>query len=206
MEASASSGGFDQISQVAGLMRGYPALWAVAGGWAASLHAGRPIRNHEDVEVAVFYKDQHSLWELIAGWQPVYVSKPSHERVPWSAGEVLKPPVHELHTTPPAVLAELEILLNESAGPDWVYRRDHRIRLPLDQAVLVDPQTNLPYLAPEIVLLYKAKHLRPQDHQDYRALAPLLTASRHGWLTQALQLTLPGHHGWLGSSSRAQPC
>lgn len=59
-------------------------------------------------------------------------------------------------------------------------------------------QNGIPYLQPEIQLLYKAKGLRPQDQADFDAALPLLDERRRAWLTDCLRRTLPGHP-WLGS-------
>ncbi len=54
----------------------------------------------------------------------------------------------------------------------------------------------IPYLAPEIQLLYKAKQPRPKDEADLARTLPYLDPESHQWLTQALALVHPGHP-WL---------
>ena len=58
-----------------------------------------------------------------------------------------------------------------------------------------------PVLTPEVVLFYKAQHLRPQDEADLRALLPVLTNEQVAWLRTALALVRPGHP-WLGDLPR----
>jgi hypothetical protein len=49
---------------------------------------------------------------------------------------------------------------------DWIFRRDRRIRRALATAVDHDP-TGIPYLVPELVLLYKAREPREKDEADF---------------------------------------
>jgi hypothetical protein len=56
-----------------------------------------------------------------------------------------------------------------------------------------DP-TGIPYLAPEIVLLFKAKHAaRGKDAADFARALPLLDGQRREWLADALRVVHPGH-------------
>ena len=56
----------------------------------------------------------------------------------------------------------------------------------------------IPYLQPEVVLLFKAKAVRPKDELDFAAVLPHLESSRRLWLRDALTLVHPGH-AWLES-------
>ena len=78
-------------------------------------------------------------------------------------------------------------------------RRDPRITLPL-RSLAVDSPWSLPVLAPEVVLLYKAKDPRPKDELDFATLLPHLTQTRAFWLRDAISLVY-GEHPWLGPLS-----
>ena len=187
------------------LMQLYNHRWAVAGGWAVDLFLGRQTREHEDIELAVFRSDQDDLRQHLVGWNPTYIvpGEKARER-PWAMQESLDPPVHEIHTRPPQRdLTDMEFLLNETGGQDWIYRRDPRVRLPLEKAILRG-EHGIPYLAPEIVLLYKAKHRRDIDEQDFQAALPLLSDDRRRWLSAALNTAHPGHP-WLAALAEAGP-
>jgi hypothetical protein len=54
----------------------------------------------------------------------------------------------------------------------------------------------VPYLAPEIVLLFKAKHPRAKDQSDFAGVLPVLGPIRRAWLAAALRRTHPGHR-WI---------
>jgi hypothetical protein len=51
----------------------------------------------------------------------------------------------------------------------------------------------LPYLAPEIQLLYKSKAPRERDDVDFAGIYPLHTAAARGWLRDAIGLINPTH-------------
>jgi hypothetical protein len=60
---------------------------------------------------------------------------------------------------------------------------------------------NIPYLAPEIVLLYKAKAASAKDEADLGVAVAHLTDAQRFWLAEALNLTMPRHR-WAGILSR----
>lgn len=180
-------------------MRGYPAPWAVAGGWAIDLALGVVSRPHGDVDLATFRADQDALRAHLTGWRWEYVEGGAGR--PWRPGEWLALPVHELHATPPGGRRPLEVLLNERDGADWVYRRDARVRLPLARALAHTP-AGLPALAPEVALLYKAKAPRAADEADFALAAPRLSPDAREWLAAALALAHPGHPWGLALGAR----
>ena len=56
--------------------------------------------------------------------------------------------------------------------------------------------TGLPYLRPEVVLLYKAKQPRAADERDAAAAIPLLSRHERTWLAEAIARDTPTHP-WL---------
>ena len=180
------------IAAVADALRDLRAPWAIAGGWAIDLALGRTTRAHADVDVAVFRDEQAALREALPGWRFDVAMR--GELAPWTSGERLALPLHEVHAHPPAGAAgpRIEFLLNERDGADWVYRRDPDVRLPLARALRQGP-AGLTVLAPEIVLLYKSKAPRPADEHDFNAALPLLEAEARAWLRAALLRAGPAH-------------
>ena len=55
----------------------------------------------------------------------------------------------------------------------------------------------LPYLAPELALLFKSKNTgnrpRPEDQADFERACPLLDPEQRAWLRWALAAVDPGH-------------
>lgn len=90
---------------------------------------------------------------------------------------------------------KLEVLLNETKENDWKFRRDLTISHPL-KSVWSYSDTGIPYLNPEIVLLYKVKNTREKDHQDFMAIIDKLDNQRKKWLHYAIHLHEP-EHKWL---------
>ena len=119
---------------------------------------------------------------------------------PWAVDERLELPIHEAHATWFDGY-HLEFLLNERdpRTDEWVFRRDARVRRSMAAAFPGGP--NIPYLAPEIVLLYKAKAASEKNEADFGVAVAHLTDEQRFWLAQALNLTMPGHP-WAGILSR----
>jgi hypothetical protein len=86
---------------------------------------------------------------------------------------------------------QLDITIGDGNATDWIFRRDASTRLPWDEAVLVTPK-GMPYLAPELQLLFKSKNVRPKDDLDAKTVIPLLEPTRR----QTLATMLPKHHPW----------
>ena len=61
----------------------------------------------------------------------------------------------------------LDVFREPHDGDTWICRRDETIRLPY-RDIIHHTQDGIPYLAPELVLLFKAKHARPKDQATAR--------------------------------------
>jgi hypothetical protein len=114
----------------------------------------------------------------------------------WPPGERLELPVHQINAyrageSEPA----FQVMLAESSDGEWIFRRDPKVRRPIARMGF-HPLWALPYLAPEIVLLFKAKHLEAPDRIDFSNALPALSADARRWLRDALEKTHPGHE-WL---------
>jgi len=79
----------------------------------------------------------------------------------------------------------LELMLDEADGDAWVYRRLPTIRMPLARAVR-HTAAGIPYLTPEIQLLYKARRPRARDQDDFEGVLERLGADELVWLYDAL--------------------
>lgn len=83
-------------------------------------------------------------------------------------------------------------MIADTDDEQWLFRRDPRIRRPLT-SIGSQSEDDIPYLAPEIQLLYKARAPRSKDYADFlKALPHLGQESRH-WLAQGLAIVHPGH-------------
>ncbi len=162
------------------------ASWWVAGGWAIDLFLGRVTRSHHDVDIAILRRDQMAVQQHLAGWSLQWVEPRSGGQFRrWQPGEQLDWPVHEIHGTRTDG-ATIELLLNEAVDQVWHFRRDRRIERPLSRVGLT-AAGGIPFLAPEVVLLYKAQENRVLDQADFTNVQHALDAEQRGWLAEALQ-------------------
>ncbi|WP_205328554.1 nucleotidyltransferase domain-containing protein [Glycomyces sp. YM15] len=181
-------------NEVRGLLAAVDAPWWIAGGYAIEFAVGEPFRSHGDVDVLLLRRDQLAVQDALPGWEWWAADPPGTLR-PWAAGEILPPEVHDIWCRPSADAPwRLQFMLDEAEGDEWVSRRDPRIRRPIAETGLVN-RDGVPYLAPEIQLLYKAKGLRPKDEADFEAVLPKLGAEQRRWLRESIRLAY-GEHPW----------
>ncbi|MGH2632818.1 MAG: nucleotidyltransferase domain-containing protein, partial [Tepidiformaceae bacterium] len=130
----------------------------------------------------------------LASWELQCADPPGTLRS-WQPGERLGPAIHDIWARRNADDSwRFQLMLDESAGDEWVCRRDPRIRRPV--ATLTFEIDGVRYLAPEVQLFYKARGLRPKDGLDFEAALPRLSESQSRWLRESLQLVHP-EHPWL---------
>jgi hypothetical protein len=181
--------------QVQALLEGMAAPWWIAGGWAMDLFLEQVTRPHGDIEIAVLRKDQLVLQRQLSGWEVRIADIGA--LVEWPSGFPLPETQHALWVREPSIRDawQLEITFERSEGTRWIYRRDARISRDLDELGLRDPR-GIPYLRPEIVLLYKSKARRAVDEADRDRLLPRMDPAGREWLARALA-TIDPAHPWL---------
>ncbi|WP_406454688.1 amino acid transporter [Streptomyces sp. NBC_00876] len=169
--------------------------WWIAGGYAVELAVGRAYREHGDIDVLMLRRDQLSIQRILPGWEWWAADPPGTLR-PWHPGETLPPQVHDIWCRPgPAEPWRVQFMLDDVDGDDWVFRRDPRIRLPLDR-LGGEVGDGVPRVAPEVQLLYKSRSRRPKDEQDFEAVLPVLGDGRRSWLTETITLAEGAGHPW----------
>ena len=185
------------LESIAALLTHLPITWGFCGGWAIDLFLNQITRLHKDVDVAILRTDQHMVFDLLRqhGWK--LEKAVDGALIPFQEDEFLLLPVHTVwcrhaHYQPDF----LEVLLNESEGDRFVFRRDRSIRYPLNKAFLIS-LSGFPMLVPEIALLYKSNDLeRAENQQDFQHTLPMLDAEARQWLAGVLNKTAPKHE-WL---------
>ncbi|HSU14965.1 nucleotidyltransferase domain-containing protein [Longimicrobium sp.] len=188
------------VAAAAHALRDLRAPWAIAGGWAIDLALGRVTRAHGDVDIAMFRRDQAALRAALPGW--TFEAMREGAGVPWSAGEWLELPAHEIHARPASgdTAGGLEILLNERDEESWIYRRDPAVRRPIARALRMLP-SGVTVLAPEIVLLYKSKAPRATDEHDFAVAQEVMDGEARAWLRAAIARRAP-EHPWAATLAR----
>jgi hypothetical protein len=192
------------------VMSGYPAPWALCGGWAVDAWLGRQTREHGDVDVSVFADDQRTLFEHLNGWQLLAhdAAWEANENEKWWDGRrSLNYPSH-IHARPPersGAMPEggiakpedgftLDVMIDGLSGDEWVLSRDPRITLPLRKAVK-ESIWGMPIAVPQVLLFFKAKDfIRRRDQLDFAALLPQLSVEERDWLRSAIETI---GHPWL---------
>jgi hypothetical protein len=171
--------------------RRVPVRWWVCGGYALELHVDRTWRSHDDIDIGVLRGDLPRLrtvfvqWEIHVAAGGVLSSWDGHEprldrsennlwcrrgpRAPWS----------------------LDVTVGDGDVRQWVYRRDPTIQVPWSEAVL-HSASGVPYLAPELQLLFKSSRPRPKDTVDAAEVIPHLEPARR----RRLAALLPPAHPW----------
>ncbi|MBU2666867.1 hypothetical protein KOI35_25475 [Actinoplanes bogorensis] len=174
---------------VAERLTGVGVPWYVAGGWAVDLHLGETTREHDDLEIGV----PRGRFEPIAGRFPELAFYVAGDGVVQPATPAALDEHYQTWAYDPAAEAwRFDVFREPHDGDTWISRRDASLRRPYGEMVLASPD-GIPYLSPDVVLLFKAKHQRPKDEQDYAALSPRLTHGQREWLNKALEIVHPGH-------------
>ncbi|MGH3647997.1 MAG: hypothetical protein ACRDTM_12580 [Micromonosporaceae bacterium] len=187
--------------EVAARLAGVDAPWYVAAGWAVELHLTEfgvtdPARPHEDLEIAVPAPRFGQIAERFGDCD--FYTVGNGEALPWPERSA------EFHQTwawdRAARVWRFDVFREPSEAGLWVCRRDPSIRMPYAELILRTGD-GIPYLRPEVALLFKAKATRTKDEADFAAVLPVLTAVQRSWLAGALDTVHPGHP-WRAALSR----
>lgn len=208
------------LTQAKSLLNDAPFSWAVCGGYALDLFLDRTLRTHGDIDICVFEKDRAEIlaYMLEQDWR-VYEFRGQGKLRPLTAGrssesgrnlmclkgdcELVKfYPCEEegllyyqFFHTGMKQFDYIEFLFNTVQGDHFVFDKKKEIERELSQALLFRDGT--PYLAPEIVLLYKASQADNQDYQyDFEQTYPYLSSEQKAWFIQNLDKRYPDGHCW----------
>ena len=190
--------GFDAVEALAAEMAGFERPWHIASGWAIDLFLGAANRVHHDIDVQIARDDQLTLRAHLEarGWTFVTPYAGRLER--WPPDMRLEGERHQAHAHRGE--AFIDCLLSDIRGGVWHYRRQPEVVRLLARAER-RTAAGVPYLAPELVLLFKSKntgrHPRAQDQADFERAYPRLEPEARAWLRWALTAADPGHP-WIG--------
>ena len=211
----------DQIITAAGEFLKYLQVpWAICGGYALDLFLDRTTRVHGDIDICVFEEDRDKLLQymLQQNWQ-VYefrgqgkVRPLSHttssdsgrnlmclkddcELVKFYPSEEEGLLYHQFFHTGIKRLNYLEFLFNRTNGYCFVFDEEKGIRRELSKAILQNGA--IPYLAPEIALLYKATQTDKEEYrQDFQETFPCMDDEQREWFLESLRVLSPDGHPW----------
>jgi len=192
---SPSNAGFGPVLAVRSLLSALTVPYWIAGGWAIDLAVGRVTRDHADVDIMLLERDEHALRTDLTEVDVQLIGRDGQPG-PWPAGRRLlagpgpgrpRPPIGAdrlvLHSTNLPLPAE--VLLASAVGASWVHCRGPRcISRPL--AGITRNRDGIPFLAPEVVLLFKSRSTSDKDQRDVETALRVLSAEQRSWLQDTL--------------------
>ncbi len=172
--------------------------WCIVGGWALDLWHGRQTRDHDDIEFSILRGDVNIFRDALSPLQFCTAGSGMVEHLP--PHQQPQPQIFQIWCLDAVERCwRADMMLEPGDAELWVYRRDERIRRPR-RDVVATTTDGLHYLKPEVVLLFKAKHMRAKDEADFASALPRMETSERRWLKQCLDLVHPGHP-WAGALS-----
>jgi len=178
--------------EVAALLTDAPVRWWLSGGSAYDRWLGSPIRERDRVTVAIPMAGADDLVaalpENLSAWMPL-----GDALEPWAgyaeAGDL---PAFQVFDAESGSWI-LQVDLEDGTADRWLYRRDARLQLPWEQAVL--DVNGVPTGAPEVQLVWKALRPYPEDEADKDVVLPRLDEEARAWWEKAI-LRIHPHSTW----------
>jgi hypothetical protein len=179
---------------IAKLLDGVSARWCVVGGWALDLFRGHQSREHEDLEITVPLWEFDRIRERLAGYEFFVAGREGFWPVDGAGGAFFEYQ-QTMVRDPSSGKWRVDVIRSPDDGTNWICALDRSIRRPYDDAV-ARTGDGIPYLRPELVLLFKGLQTRPKDQADFEATVPLLSTAARSWLARALT-DARGNHPWI---------
>ncbi len=180
-------------SEVARRLAGIATPWCVAAGWALDLFRGRQTREHGDIEIAIPAAHFPEVRDRFPGY---VFDAVGGGRIWENAAPDVLAATHQTWLRDPATGSYLlDVFREPHDGDTWICRHDETIRIPYGD-IIQHTHEGIPYLTPELVLLFKAKHARPKDRADFDQTVAHMTPARRETLAGLLARAHPGHP-WL---------
>ena len=194
--------------------------WAVCGGFALDLFLEKEIRRHSDIDICVFEKDRDKIlhYMLQNDWN-VYEFRgqgkvrPLNSALSSECGRNLMCTKdncdivkfypcddadllwYEFFHTGIEKLDYLEFLFNTADNEYFIFSEEKGIKRKLSDAILF--KNNIPYLAPEIVLLYKSSRSDNIEYNyDFEQTYSHMNDEQKAWFDNNLNVLYPEGHMW----------
>ena len=195
--------------------------YALCGGHAIDLFLGRKTRPHKDIDVVMFWEDRDKIIQhmLNHGWhvfEPcgteylhkinnvadqirnksnIWCVKPGNPHYEFTEHKNDMYAV-DFDNSEQTELDYIEILFNTRTDKDFLYARNHDIKLAYNKAIL--EIKGIPCLAPEMVLLYKSTAADENEYQhDFDNASNEMGKEQLTWLSKSLSIMFPQGHKWL---------
>jgi hypothetical protein len=164
------------------------APWYVASGWALELFTGEAARRHDDLEIGVPAARFNEVLAALPGFEWDVAGDGRVWPFPEQAARHFQTWLRE----PATRYYRVDVFREPHLGDRWVCRRDASITLPYSELIL-RTSDGIPYVVPEVALLFKAKHLRDKDQADFQHVLPKMDYTRRSRLSGWLSQVHPGH-------------
>jgi hypothetical protein len=178
-------------SEVAERMAGVTAPWCVVAGWALELFTRRAARVHGDLEISV----PRGCFDDVVAAFPGFEWDVTDSGELWPYAERAEDSYQTWLRDPVSGRYRLDVFREHHDGDRWVCRRDPSITMSYDELILRTAE-GIPFVIPEVALLFKAKAIRDKDERDFRRVLPVLDGTRRSRLAGWLDRVHPGHP-WL---------
>lgn len=217
----------DLVSEANDLLKRGGFEYAFCGGQAIDLFLGYESRKHGDIDVCAYWSERDKIilymqsqgfyvYEMLGGGVAHRITDVSDQmRVKrnifcFKEGcRLLKLYPHEekdcfwmeFFHVGQTELDFIEFLFNDRSETYFEYARDREIKRELSKAILF--ADGVPYLAPEICLLYKSTDTKRDGYQqDFELAYHAMDSEQRKWLMDALVMLYPQGHVWTDDVTR----
>ena len=168
----------------------------MAAGWAIDLYLGERTRDHDDIEISTTAGSFGEIADALTDYEWDVIGD---GRV-WRFPDALASHHQTWLRDPDTGDYLLDVFREPHEGRRWICRRDRGIVLDVDE-LFESTEDGIPYVIPEVVVLFKARHTRPKDVADFEHVVKTLPAVRRQRLAGWLRRIEPGHE-WISALSR----
>lgn len=203
------------------LLEGQDFEYAICGGLAIDLFLGYESRKHGDIDILAYWKDRNTIiqymnekgyyvYEMLGGGmvhhitdinyqlyekRNIFCSTDDCELFHLTSTEDKDIYYMEFLHIRQTRLNYIEFLFNHKEEEYFLYARNKEIKRELEKAIL---QVNgIPYLAPELLLLYKSTDTERDGYQqDYELTYAKMNQEQREWLKNSLKHMYPEGHKW----------
>lgn len=198
--------------------------YAFCGGQAVDLFLGYDSRTHGDIDVCAFWNERDKIilymqsrgfqvYEMLGGGRAHRITDVSNQIYEKRNIFCFKEgcPLVKLYPLDEndccwmeffhvgqTELNFIEFLFNDRSDADFEYARDREVKRELDKAML--SHNGVPYMSPELCLLYKSTDIEREGYQqDFELAYKAMNGEQREWLKNALTRLYPEGHKWINA-------
>lgn len=170
--------------------------WWIAGGYTLEAFVGFSYRHHSDIDVLLLREETKDLMYQLTDWE-LYLASPPGNLKEWDHREPLPPTVTDIWVKEKGQsIWSFQIMINDSKNNQFIYKRDPSILFDIEKFTW-KAKDEIPFLAPELQLLYKAKDRREKDDLDFQQCMSLMAEDKRKWLIEKITKCFSSEHPWV---------